>query len=96
MTNPTPGIPDTISTIAKDVDQLGGDPAILAIEKGVFARIPTKIRGGIYETGRVLGLVGAGAFAVAGVLDAQPGLYVTAGAGLMLALSGAIAKANLS
>ncbi|MGN6324507.1 hypothetical protein [Pseudolysinimonas sp.] len=89
------GAPATMATIAKDIEQLGADANIQALEKTLLGRIPKNIRGGIYEAGKAAGMVGAAGFSVAAVLEGKQQLFVLGGAALLLSLSSWISKANL-
>lgn len=95
MTDSSNAIPEALKDIASDIDKLSVDPRIIAVEQPILARIPKKVRGYIYDAGKVAGLAGAAGFAVAGALEGTPSLYATAVAGLLLALSGAVSKAHL-
>lgn len=84
-----------IEQIASCADDLA-TPQAIAAEKPLLARIPTRVRGGIYEAGKAFGLIAAAGLAVAGTFEGKTQLYVIAGAGLLLSLSSWISKANLS
>lgn len=87
---------DQIKEVANAIDVLADDANVQALTKPLLAKIPKKVRAGIYEAGKWLGLAGAAALGVAGVLSGDAELYAGAGGSLLLAVSNFVAKANLA
>ena len=93
----TPAKPnEQIKDVAEAIDKLADDANIQGLAKPSLERIPVKVRSGIYEAGKWLGLVGAAGLAVAGVLSGEAELYAGSVSSLLLAVSNFVAKANLA
>ena len=68
---------------------------IAAVETDIDKVMPAKARSFIYSAGKWVGIAAAAALSSAGIFTGNTELYITAGAGIALALSSALAKANV-
>lgn len=87
---------DSMNRVSTAIDELAADESIQALQKPLLARLSRRARSGIYEAGKWLGLGGAAALAVAGVVGGEPERYIEASGLIVLAVSNWVAKANLS
>lgn len=90
--------PSTLTDLQK-IQALLTSPAtqadIAAVETDIDKIMPAKARSFIYSAGKWIGIAAAAALSSAGIFTGNTELYITAGAGIALALSSALAKANV-
>lgn len=87
---------NSINAASDAIEKASDDKGVQGLEALIVAKLTKRTRGIIYDTGKWLGGVAAVAGVVAGVLEGAPALYAAAVAGLLLAASNLIAKANLA
>lgn len=101
LTTPSPMLVDPAVVAA--TDKIAGalaTPAVQALDTAIVAavvpKIPAKVRSGIYEGLKWVGLLGSAATATAGFLTGQAALYVGTGGFALLAVSNLLSKAHVT
>jgi hypothetical protein len=86
----------TPAEIVAAIDAISSNPEMIAVSKKLAAKIPAHVRKIIYSIGEWMGAAATIVSVIAAQLNGNAALYGVATAALLLSVSNAIAKANIS
>jgi hypothetical protein len=86
----------TPAEIVAAIDAISSNPEMIAVSKKLAAKIPAHVRKIIYSIGEWMGAAATIVSVIAAQLNGNAALYGVATAALLLSVSNAIAKANVS